>query len=146
MAVNLVGAKTFVDSILSDILTAVTGTLIGATMELFTSNTNPTEDSVAADFTMALFTGHAAKTVTWLAPDVADDGSIEVMGTVPEFRPSDGVVPEMVYGAVMLNGAAVFLGACRFGSGPLPMESDLDNIILTPRVRISAGGLVEVIS
>lgn len=128
-------------------LVAVGGTLNAAKVRLFINDVLPIAASVIGDFQETTYTGHADKSITWLAPSVGDDGVVEVIGTVPEFRPTDAVLPNTVYGAIVINTGAteVYMGG-RFTDGPLPMESALDAILLTVRFRPSDQSLAVVIS
>lgn len=126
--------------------TGTDGTLDGAQVRLFVNDVQPVRGSVVGDFTETNYTGHADEDITWLAPTVADDGHVEVIGTVGEFRPTDGVTPNVVYGAVILDsGGAVMMGG-RFDDAPLPMNSALDNIVLTVRFRPFDGSIAVVVS
>lgn len=143
---EFVAARTYTESILADMLTAVTGSLVGVVANLFTNDVAVDEDTIAADLTAATYTGNGTEAVTFNAVSESDDGVLEVVGIAGEFRPTDAVIPEMVYGYWLVNGAGVFLGAGRFDDGPLPMESALDSIIITPRLRITPSGTVQVVS
>jgi hypothetical protein len=125
----------------------VGATLNAAKVRLFVNDVLPIPASVIGDFDQTTYTGHADKSITWLAPSVGDDGVVEVIGTVAEFRPTDAVIPNTVFGALVINtgGTAVYMGG-RFEGGPLPMESALDSIVLTVRFRPSDQSLAVVIS
>ena len=133
-------------AVAADIITAVTGALIGAEVELYTNDVLPVPTSVIGDFDLATYTGYAAEAVAWLAPAISDSGEVEVVGIVGEFRPTNSAVPNDVYGFILTDGAGVLLGGGRFTDGPLPMNSALDQIIITPRVRPLVGGIGEVVS
>lgn len=143
---NVVWASDMAQKILSDMTTAVTGALIGAEVELFKSDTTPTPTTPLASYTLADYTGYAAGAVTWLAISIADDGSYEVVGTVPEFRPTGTATANNIYGWILTDGAGVLLAAARFDNPPLPMEDTLDSIILTVRVRVTPTGLAVAVT
>jgi len=130
----------------ADVITAVTGALVTAEIELFTNNFQPTRSSVIGDFDLPTYTGYAAEAVTWLAPSVSDDGQVEIIGTAGEFRPTDAVTPNTVYGMLVTDGVTKVHYAARFPDGPLPMEDALDAILLTLRARIPAAGICAVVS
>lgn len=127
-------------------LTDTGGLLDGAKVRLFTNDVQPVITSVVGDFTAATYTGHADKLVTWLAPSIADDGTPECIGTVPEFRPTDAVTPNTVFGAILIDAGAVMMEGGRFEGGPLPMESALDSILITVRLRFTDISLMVVVS
>jgi len=133
-------------AIAGDVVTAVTGALIGAEVELFQNDVNPTRGSVIADFDVATFAGYNAEAVQWLEPSRADDGNIEVVGTLQEFRPTDDVTPNTIFGFFVTDGGTEVLYAARFENAPLPMGSTLDSILLTLRARIPAGGMGSTVS
>lgn len=143
---DLVATKQFQVDILGDMVTAVTGSLVGAEIHLFTNDYLPTGITVIADMTEATYSGYAAEAITWLAVSSADDGTIEVIGTAGEFRPTDDVVPNQCYGFWIENGAGVLLAAGRFDAPPIPMIDALDALILTPRIRVTPTGIASVVS
>lgn len=135
-----VPSNVFIQKILADINTALTGALVDAAVGLFSSNTVITADTILADLTPADYTGAGNEDVTWLAVSIAPDGSYEITGTVPEFRPTDAVSPEQEYGWYLLGVGGIFLGAGRFDDPPLPMESASNHILITPRLQVSPSG------
>jgi len=126
--------------------TDVGGTLAGAKVRLFINDALPVPASVVGDFDPATYTGHADKTITWLTPSIADDGHVEVIGTVPEFRPTDAVTPNTVFGAIIIDAGPVMLLGGRFDDAPLPMESALDSIVITVRYRPDDQSIAVVVS
>jgi len=143
--VDLVRTNTEALAIL-EALTDTGGLLDGALIRLYVNDVQPVVTSVAADFDPTTYTGHADKLITWLAPSIADDGSPEVIGTVPEFRPTDGVVPNTVFGALLIDSGFVMMEGGRFEDAPLPMESATDAIVITVRLRFLEGSIAVVIS
>jgi len=127
-------------------LTDTGGVFDGAKVRLFVNDVAPVATSVVGDFTPTTYTGHADKLITWLAPSVADDGSPECIGTVPEFRPTDGVTPNSVFGALVIDSGSVMMEGGRFDDAPLPMNSALDSILVTVRLRFLSDSLMVVIS
>jgi len=130
----------------ADELTDTGNLLDAAEIRLFTNDALPVATSVAGDFDAPTYTGYADEVITWLAPSVADDGTIEVIGTVGEFRPTDGVTPNSVYGALLLTGAGVLMMGGRFDDAPLPMENATNAILLTVRFRPADQSIAIVIS
>lgn len=143
---TLIPSTVFTLGILQDINTAVTGTLVGATVGLFQNNIVPNAATVFADLVEADYTGYGTEAVTWLAVDISDDGFYEITGTVGEFRPTDAVTPNSVFGFYLTGVGGIFLGAGRFDNPPIPMEDAFDHIIPTPRIRVSPSGIVAVVS
>lgn len=143
---DLVSTQVLDLDICQDVTTAVTGSLIGAEVNLFTNDVVPVRQSVAGDFDAPTYTGNGAEAVTWLAPSIADDGTVEIVGTVGEFRPTDAVTPNDVFGFTIENAGGDLLQAARFENGPLPMRSALNAILLTLRFRFVSGGVGVVVS
>jgi len=124
-----------------------TGNLLDAAeVRLFTNDIQPTAENVVGDFTAPTYTGAGDEAVTWLAPSIADDGTVEAIGTLGEFRPTDAVTPNTVYGAILLSAGGAYLMGARFEDGPLPMESAADAILLTMRYRPGENSIGVVIS
>jgi hypothetical protein len=134
---------------LAAIADVVAGDLALATIQLIKTNLALDRNTAVADVLAAAadYTGFALGVITWLAPSIADDGSIECVGTVPEFRPTGTVIQNQIYGCAMLDSTgAVLYGVCSFASGPYPMQSALNSILLTVRYKISAQGLIVTIT
>lgn len=125
----------------------IAGSLAGAKAVLYKTDVLPTFLSVIGDFTLADYVGAVPLAVTWLAPSVSDDGHVEVVGTIPEFRPTNSVTPNTVFGVLLTNGAgtSLLIGG-RFDNAPLPMNSNLDAIVLTVRVREDITGFGVTVS
>lgn len=133
--------------IAEDVLLAVTGMLTGAEVRLFINDFEPDRESVIGDYDPPTYTGNGDEAITWNAPSVSDDGTVEVVGTLGEFRPTDAVAPNDVFGAIILDGGGGLLDAVRFPAGPLPMNSALDSILLVVRWRPSTARFsVELVS
>jgi len=143
---DLVSTQVLDLAIADDVTTAVTGSLIGAQVGLFQNDITPLRTSVVGDFTQATYTGYALANVTWSAPSVSDGGDVELIGTVPEFRPDDAVTPNTVFGFLLVDGAGAYIMGARFDDPPLPMGSALDVIIVTVRVRIPSGGIASIVT
>lgn len=127
-------------------LTDTGGVFDGAKVRLFVNDVQPTVDSVVGDFTVTTYAGHGDELITWLTPSISDDGFPEVIGTVGEFRPTDAVTPNTVYGAIIIDGTSVMMEGGRFDDAPLPMESALDSILVTVRLRFLDDSIMVVIS
>ncbi len=136
-------------SVLDAAADEVAGHLAGAKLGLFVGPVDVTQARVLADFVAAkaTFTGYVKTAITWLAPSVADDGTVEVVGTVPQFRPTDAVNPNMIQGCWIEDSAAAdWYFAGIFDNQPLPMNSALDAMIVTVRFRPRTNSFVVVVS
>lgn len=108
---------------------------------------SPTTPLATLQAAEADYTGYAAGVITWQTPTTADDQTVEVVGTVPVFRPTDAVAPNNVWDVFITNAGGTllfFLG--QFDNAPLPMVSALDQILLTIRYRPATNSMVVVIS
>lgn len=141
---DLVPSQAFSLGVTAD---AIATTLDACKVKLFQNNIVPGPNTILGDYTEATYSGYAAEAITWSDPTIADDGSIEVIGIVGEFRPTSSVVVNSIYGLLLVDttGAILYAGA-RFDAPPLPMNSVLDAIVPTLRVRITPGGIVAVVS
>jgi len=129
--------------------TTTAGGLLDATVDLYQTPIAVTPETPLATFTAAVatFTGYAQGVVTWELPTVADDGEVEVIGTLPIWRPTDGVTPNQIYGMfIRLDVGGSLAMAGQFDTPPLPMISALDSIICTLRYRPASGTLVVTVS
>jgi len=144
--VDLIAFQALDLAIAADVVTAVTGALIDAEVRLYQNDVTPSAGMVLADFDVATYDGYADEAVTWLAPSVADDGTVEIVGTVGEFRPTGAVTPNTIFGALLLDGTGALIMAGRFDGAPLPMGSVLDSLLVTPRWRAPSSGLMSVVS
>lgn len=128
----------------------IAGELATATVHLGQVNQVIDRNTTKADLTPneADFDGYAAGTVTWLTPSIADDGNVEVVGTVPEFRPTGSTTPNSIYTLWVLSAVTgtPLCFAAMFDNAPLGMGSTSDSILVTLRFRPQNGGLVVVIS
>lgn len=124
----------------------VGNTLTGAKIALYKNAVSPTRDTLLAAYEIADFTGYAAEAITWNAPSIADGGIVEMVGIAGEFRPTDGVTPNLIYGGLLLKADDSLLGAFEFADGPQAMNGVNDSIIITLRVRPVAGGLGVLVS
>lgn len=123
--------------------------LLAMKVDLYQSDIVITPDTLLATFTAAVatFTGYAQKTVTWATPTIADDGTVEVIGTVPKWQPTDAATPNVIYGIYCteaVGGALLFAG--RFETAPLPMGSALQQITITLRYRPADKSLCTYVS
>ncbi len=140
----LIGTEAFDLAIAANGLVAAAGVgaLHLAKVDLFQTNiavdrNTPLGTLVAA---IATFAGYAQGVVAWNAPSRADTGEIEVVGILPEWRPSDSVTPNSIYGLYMTNAVGgALLAVGLFDNPPLPMNSALDAIIATLRWKPKTG-------
>jgi len=140
---DLIGNNTFDIRAAADV---IAGDLATATVHLgqtnITVDRNTTRAEMIAD--EATFTGYAAEVATWLAPSIADDGEVEVVGIVGEFRPTGTTIQNSIYTMFVLSAAGgtplCFVG--RFDNAPIGMGETTDSIVVTLRWRPRTGGLV----
>lgn len=128
---------------------AAVGVLNALKIDLFQTNIGADADTLGATLlaNVADYSGYAQAVVTWLPPSQADDGEIEVIGTVPEFRPTDALNPNNVWGLwcrAAVGGAVLFVA--NFDGGPIAFAGPLDSLILTLRWRPRTHGLVVSVS
>jgi hypothetical protein len=142
---DLIGNNDF-DLLVADDVTGIS--LLAPTVHLFQNDTQVDRNTVIGDLTEATYTGYASEAVTWLAPSVADDGAIEVVGTVGEFRPTGSAVVNDIYGIMVKSGivGTPMVFCARFDDAPLPMASALNAIVVTLRWRPQTNGLVVTVS
>jgi hypothetical protein len=90
---------------------------------------------------------YSAKVVTWGTVTTADDGTTEVIGTVPHFEPTDSTKPQSVYHIFLTDGAdtTLFLAA-DVGASPLPMTGPAFQITVVVRYRPDDSSIMVVIS
>lgn len=83
----------------------------------------------------ATFAGYGDQTITWAAPSISEDGIVEVIGTTPAYRPSDGVTPNNIFGIYIINqnGDLMFVG--RLDAAPVPLVNALSQLTVTLRHR-----------
>lgn len=112
--------------------------------EIAISPTTPLADLTTAE---ADYNTYTAQDITWDTATVADDGTVEVIGTVPGFRPTDALAPNNIWALFITNGDGdelYFLGS--FDAPPLPMNTVLDQITVTVRYRPATDTIVVVVS
>jgi len=127
---------------------SVAGYLDGLVVDLFQADLTPTRNTSDSTYIagIANYDGYTQQPVVWGLPTQADDGFIEVLGSVAPFQPNGSDTPNTIFGlfCTMGDGSLGFAG--RFDDPPIPMGGPLDQITVTLRYRGSAGGLVAVIS
>jgi predicted exporter len=118
-----------------------------AKVKLFKTDVAVDKNTVLADLTEADYVGYASEAVTWLAPTISEDGEVEVQGIVGEFRPTNDVTPNDVYGVWVTNDAGTApLLVGRFDDGPYPMNNASQNVIVTLRYRPQSQSLMVTVS
>lgn len=98
---------------------------------------------------IATYSGYAPKAVTWQpAASISDSGQAEVIGLVPEFRPTGAAITNSIYALFVYQDLAdeMPIFVARFDDGPLPMIAATSMIIVTLRYRMTQGGIVNVVS
>lgn len=121
----------------------IAGALTGAEVALYQSDTPATPSTPLGDYTLADYDGYAPEAITWLAPSIGSDGEPEVVGIVGEFRPTGTATPNVIYGALVTDGAGTTLyAAARLENPPAAMGATTDSIIVTVCVRFAGSGLM----
>jgi len=93
------------------------------------------------------FVGYAQGTVTWSLPTVAQDGTVEVVGALPIWRPTNAVTPNLIYGffaTLAVGGDLAFFG--QFDLAPLLMQSALNQLEMTVRYRPATSSIVVTVN
>lgn len=113
--------------ILALLANAIAGVLDGCKVRLGKADVSVTPDRPLADYTIANFDGYANAAVTWSDPTISDDGEVEVIGNVPEFRPTGTVTPNEIYTVHLVDSAGTELHASkRLENAPIPMGAVTD--------------------
>jgi len=93
------------------------------------------------------YAGYTRQLVTFNAPSISDAGAIEVVGTIPEFRPDDDTVDNQIFQLTLFSGDGTkLLAVAAFDNAPLPMGQALDAIVATVRVSVIPTGFVVSVS
>lgn len=101
----------------------------------------------ALEAAKATYATYAPSVITWGPATRSDDGHIEYLGKGAQFRPTDSVTPNGIYGMYVRNaGHTETLFQCRFATPPMPMESVLDAIDITLRYRPDDNSLAAILS
>lgn len=143
---DIITNNAFAQLLTTEAITAVTGILAEAEIALFQNDVVPNPALLLAAYDLADYSGYAEEAITWGAVSVSDDGVVESIGTVGEFRPTSSVVTNAIYGGMLWNSAGALLGAFRLENPPVGMAGVLDVLLLTIRLRLTPGGLVVVVS
>jgi hypothetical protein len=124
------------------------GAFDGLIVDLYQDDITPTRTTPLSTYTAAIadYDGYGSASVTWGLPSRADDGTIEVLGTVAEFRPSGSDTPNTIFGLYTTLGDGSLGFAARFDNAPVPMNDALNQITVTLRYRPSNGGFVDAIT
>lgn len=127
---------------------AIAGALLAAEFHLVKADFTPSRDLLIADLVAieADYNTYAAEAITFGPATIADTGEIEYIGAAGEFRPTDALAPNEIWGGWVENGAGVLLWIFKFDAA-LSMGTVLDAILLTLRYRPAInGGKVNLIS
>lgn len=127
----------------------IAGGLADAEIGLYTEAVPASRTTVKSDVTAveANFDGYAIANIDWQAPSIADDGEVEVVGIVPEFRPTGANVDNTIVGAYIQgngDGEMKFFGPLD-GDG-IKMAKTTDALYLTVRYRPAAKSLTVTVS
>lgn len=106
------------------------------------------QNTVKADITalIANYDGYAEANIDWSTASISDDGYVEVVGTVPEFRPTGSNVDNEIVGAfITANSDDALLMFGEFDDSFL-MNSNLDAAVVMVRYRPDTDTLLIAVS
>lgn len=128
------------------VLTEVDATvLLDATVALSSTNIIPEPTTPIGSYTLADYTGYAPGDITPQDPSVSDNGTPEIVYPLTPFRPTGSTVGNLIFCALLIADGGALLGACRLDTDSgIPMQSALDVLQLTLRVRLSPDGSIVV--
>lgn len=135
----------FQQSLIARASAATLGYLVGLKIKLIKTHVNITPSTLVAelDAAQADFAGYALHVVTWLTPTISVDNVVEAIGTVPAWRPTDAVTPNVIWGFYAIDavsGDLLFAG--QFDTAPIPMDTAMREITVTIRYRPAGPSLV----
>lgn len=107
------------------------------TLALYKNDYTPVAGSQLANFTVATFTGYAAKTLTggsWTTTQGAPTTATYAQQT---FTSSADQTAQQIYGYLVHNGSQV-LFAERFSDGPYVVQYNGDRILITPSFSVGS--------
>lgn len=119
--------------------------LVGLKVDLTKESVPITSETVIGDLTavIANFAGYAQGVVTWDLPSISSDGTVEVVGNLAVWRPTDGVTPNNIYNIYMTGGVSGdLLFAGLLDDAPVPMTNALSQLLVTVRYRPATKSLV----
>lgn len=127
---------------------AATGILNGAKVGL-----GKIDKAIPATITLAEleadecdYGGYAQVTATWSVPTLSTEDDIQLLGTIPEFRPTDSVTPNVVHYAWITDSAGTkVLAVGKFDDPGKAMASALNAINMVAQLRPTADIPVEII-
>jgi len=123
----------------------ILGPLADAHLGLYKTTVPLNEGTVKADLTavIANYDGYAEANIDWQAPSFAANGEVEVVGTVPEFRPTGGNVDNVIIGGfVTRNTDDALLSFGEFTGTGIPMNDVTDAMVVTIRYRPRTSSLI----
>jgi hypothetical protein len=109
-----------------------------ASLRLFQNNKTPADGDVAADYTVATFSGYANFTLngTFTAGYTNSAGKAETVEDLRTFAHDGGGTNNSVYGWYILSSGGTLLMAERFADAPRTMQSGSADIIITPKITL----------
>jgi hypothetical protein len=107
------------------------------TLALFRNDYTPVAGSQLANFTVATFTGYAAKTLTGGAWTSTQGAPTTVVYAEQTFTSSADQSVQQIYGYFIHNGTQV-LWAERFSDAPYAMQYNGDRILITPSLSVGS--------
>ena len=111
----------------------IAGILSGALLGLYQAPVDINAGNTLATFTAveATYNTYARQVLVWDTPSVADNGTVESIAAALTFRPTDAVVPNVIWGLFILDTTAAFL----LFAGQLSVN--LDQLMVTTMVPVA---------
>lgn len=110
-----------------------------AKIALFNNNFTPSKSSVLADFTPAVYSGYAPKSITWSAA-FFDSNGVPVSSSGELLFQQAGATGDNVYGAYITDAAgAVLLASGRLDLAPFLFVNNGDTLPLLLKYDLQAG-------
>jgi hypothetical protein len=114
----------------------VAGTIIG----LYQNNLAVTVNTILTDLVVATFTGYGVKPALHsVAPFINGAGNVETQAPSVSWTPTDGVNPNIIYGAYILDAPGNLLYIMPFDQG-YSMVDALSTLTIVPRIAMPASG------
>lgn len=125
-----------------DLLTGSTD-FTGAKLGLYSNDLSPTPGNVLADFTPCIYSGYAAKTVTW-SPAFYDGNGVAVSSSGELLFAQSGATNDQCYGAFLTDSAGTkLLASGRLDDTPFSFNGNGVTLPLLLKLDVN-GGLLSV--
>lgn len=113
---------------------------VGAKLHLYSNDLTPDANTLLTDFTEAVFDGYAAKTVTWSAVFIDENGVPTSSGGELLFSQTGIVTTDNVFGAYLTDTAGTtLLGSFRLDDPPFAFDAAGKALTVTIKLTNAAG-------